>query len=146
MKYLSSYPDLVKEWHPTKNGDLTPENITHGSHKKVWWLCNKGHSHYSTVSNRTSKNATGCPECSGNKVGEDNNLLALFPEVAKEWHPTKNSSFTPSQVSYGSEKKVWWLCPKGHTYDSQVNHRTRKDSRGCPYCSGRRTLNLDLFK
>jgi len=43
-------------------------------------------------------------------------------------------------------KKNWWLCPKGHTYDSQVNHRTRKDPRGCPYCSGRRTLNLDLFK
>ena len=24
-KYLSSYANLVKEWHPTKNGDLTPD-------------------------------------------------------------------------------------------------------------------------
>ena len=41
---LTSYPHLVKEWHPTMNGDLTPEDITHGSKKKVWWLCSKGHS------------------------------------------------------------------------------------------------------
>ena len=54
-RYLSSYPELVKEWHPTKNGDLTPKDVTHGSSKKIWWLCSKGHSHYSTVSNRTSK-------------------------------------------------------------------------------------------
>ena len=48
-RYLSSYPELVKEWHPTKNGDLTPKDVTHGSSKKIWWLCSKGHSHYSTV-------------------------------------------------------------------------------------------------
>jgi hypothetical protein len=35
---LSSIPHLVKEWHPTKNGDLTPDDFTHGSNKKVWWL------------------------------------------------------------------------------------------------------------
>ena len=35
MKYLSSYPDLVKERHPTKNGNLTSENVTYGSSKKV---------------------------------------------------------------------------------------------------------------
>ena len=65
---LSSYPHLVKEWHPTKNGELTPDVFTHGSGKKVWWLCSKGHSHDSTISNRTSKNPTGCPYCSGNKT------------------------------------------------------------------------------
>ena len=42
---LSSYPHLVKEWHPTKNGELTPDDFTHGTHKKVWWLCSKGHTY-----------------------------------------------------------------------------------------------------
>ena len=65
---LSSYPHLVKEWHPTKNGELTPNNLTHGSNKKVWWLCSKGHSYDSIICNRTSKNPTGCPYCSGNKT------------------------------------------------------------------------------
>ena len=34
-KLLSSYPHLVKEWHPTKNGDLTPNDVTHGVEKKA---------------------------------------------------------------------------------------------------------------
>ena len=34
---LTPYPHLVKEWHPTKNGDLTPKDVTYGSNKKVWW-------------------------------------------------------------------------------------------------------------
>ena len=121
-KYLSSYPELVKEWHPTKNGDLTPKDVTHGSSKKIWWLCSKGHSHHSTVSNRTSKNATGCPECSGNKVGKDNNLQALFPKIAKEWHPTKNGNLTPKDLTHGTSKKVWCLFIKKETYIYQMKY------------------------
>ncbi|MFC1488156.1 zinc-ribbon domain-containing protein, partial [Thermoproteota archaeon] len=37
------YPDLAKEWHPTKNGDLSIFNVFPKSHKKVWWKCNQGH-------------------------------------------------------------------------------------------------------
>jgi len=35
-------PALAEEWH-TKNGDLTPCNVTPGANKKVWWKCSKGH-------------------------------------------------------------------------------------------------------
>ena len=133
---LTSYPNLVKEWHPTKNGELTPNDFTHGSGKKVWWLCSKGHSHDSTISNRTH-NQTGCPYCSGNKVGKDNNLEAVFPEIAKEWHPTKNGELTPKDFTHGTAKKVWWLCPKGHSYYSKINARTAMKTN-CHYCSGRK--------
>ena len=37
--YLTAYPYLIEQWHPEKNGDLDPATVTHGSHKKVWWLC-----------------------------------------------------------------------------------------------------------
>ncbi|MDC1386348.1 zinc-ribbon domain-containing protein [Candidatus Thioglobus sp.] len=144
---LSSYPNLVKEWHPSKNGELTPNDITHGSDKKVWWLCSEGHSYDAAISKRTRKKRiydtgtrlkkegpTGCPYCTGQKVGEDNNLLAVFPEIAKEWHPTKNGDFIPADITYGSTKKVWWLCSKGHSYDAAINSRTNRKS-GCPKCS-----------
>ena len=130
---LTSYPHLVKEWHPTMNGDLTPEDITHGSKKKVWWLCSKGHSFDSMPNSRTSRK-TGCPYCSGRRVGEDNNLLHLFPEIAKEQHPTKNGELTTNQVTSQSSKKAWWLCPKGHSHESVVKHRTLDKSK-CPQCS-----------
>jgi hypothetical protein len=44
-KYLTSYTHLVKEWHPTKNGDHKPENFTHGSSKVFWWKCSKCDDH-----------------------------------------------------------------------------------------------------
>ena len=62
-KFLSEYPELIKEWHPTKNGELKPSEVTFGSGKKVWWLCPKGHEYDSIISNRTGKNKSGCPHC-----------------------------------------------------------------------------------
>ena len=114
MKYLSSYPDLVNEWHPNKNGELTPQHFTHGSSKKVWWLCSKVHSFDSVIYARTGKQRNGCPYCAGKKSSEDYNLQKLFPEIAKEWHPTKNGKLTPKECTQGSDKKVWWICPKNH--------------------------------
>ena len=60
--------------------------------------------------------------------------MSLFPKVASEWHPTKNGELKPDEVSHGSHKKVWWLCPKGHPYDSIIKDRTGKGS-SCPQCS-----------
>jgi very-short-patch-repair endonuclease/uncharacterized protein YlaI len=130
---LSSYPDLVKQWHPTKNGELTPNNITHGAHKKVWWLCSNGHSYNQIIKNKTILNY-GCPQCSGRIASENNNLSIQYPKVASEWHPTKNKEFKATEVTYGSEKKAWWLCPKGHSYKATINNRTLRQS-GCPQCS-----------
>ena len=141
---LFLFPDIAKEWHPTKNGKLRPNEFTRGSEKKVWWLCSKGHSYSSAIGGRTGRNR-GCPYCSGREASDDNNLLILFPKVAKEWHPTKNKGLTPSKVTSKSSKKAWWLCPKGHNYKTVINYRTGKNT-GCPYCAGQKSLNLDLFK
>ena len=62
-KLLSEYPELVSEWHPTKNGELKPEEFAGRSGKKVWWLCPKNHDYESIISNRTSKKPSGCPHC-----------------------------------------------------------------------------------
>ena len=134
-KFLSEYPDLIREWHPKKNGDSKPENFTHGSGKKVWWLCPKGHDYDIRIKERTKKfKPQGCPYCSGNRVGEDNNLLSLFPKIASEWHPTKNGDSRPEEFTHGSSQKVWWLCPKGHNYDSVIGKRTQENPTGCPHC------------
>ena len=134
---LSSYPDLVKEWHPTKNGDLTPSAFTHATKRKVWWLCSEGHSFETEARNRTRR-SMGCPECPTHRPNSSNNLLLLFPEIAKEWHPTKNKDLKPNQVAAPPRNKAWWLCSKGHSYETNIGNRTRwKDSK-CPYCLHRR--------
>jgi hypothetical protein len=126
-KLISEYPELIKEWHPTKNGELKPEDFTHGNGKKVWWLCQKGHSYDSSCNDRTRKGRPrGCQECKS--------LDFLFPEISKELHPTKNGKIKPEELSGRSHKKVWWLCPKGHSYSSTIHNRTSKDKKGCPHC------------
>ena len=57
------FPDLVKEWNKTKNGDLKPQSMLPHSGKKVWWKCAEGHEWETTINRRTSGKGTGCPIC-----------------------------------------------------------------------------------
>lgn len=61
---VTTHPEIAKEWHPTLNGDLTPDKVSRGHGKKVWWKCPLGHDYEATPNHRTSgKNPTSCPEC-----------------------------------------------------------------------------------
>ena len=132
------YPKIAKEWHPTKNGNLKPEGVTVGSDKKVWWKCPKGEDHEWKVSVAHRSRGRGCPFCAGKRASKDYNLAVLSPDLAKEWHPTKNGNLKPEGVTVGSDKKVWWKCSrrKAHEWESTVANRFY--GRGCPFCSGRR--------
>ena len=60
-------PGLASQWHPLKNGDLKPEDVTPGSGKKVWWLCEKGHEWQEKV--YLQDRSQGCPFCHKEKMG-----------------------------------------------------------------------------
>ena len=120
------HPDLVKEWHPIKNGDLMPEDISSGSGKEVWWLCPEGHT-YSMVVNQRTKRGYGCPYCSGHRaIRGINDLATANPELSEEWNYEKNNNLTPYDVTAGSHKKVWWLCGKGHPYEQFIIKRANR--------------------
>lgn len=128
-------PELVKEWHPTQNGNLKPESFTRMSEKKVWWRCINGHSWKSAISNRTS--GSGCPYCSGRQaVRGYNDFLTLHPELALEWNYEKNTGVYPFDVLEYSNRKVWWKCSKGHEWKAVIGNRTA--GSGCPICTGRK--------
>ncbi len=129
------FPKIAKEWHPTKNGDLTSSDVVSGSGKKVWWICSKGHEYQQSVLQRTSI-GQGCPICTNQKILIGyNDLATTHPEIAKEWHPTKNGDLTPSDVIAGSKRKIWWICSKEHEYEQSLDKRTQRGF-SCPYCSG----------
>jgi len=127
-------PELAVEWNYEKNKDLSPKMVVPGSLKKVWWKCSLGHEWQETVVKRTAQ-GYNCPFCSSHKVLAGFNDLAIkYPDVAKEWHPTKNGSLTPREVSASSKKKAWWICSKGHEWQAVIGSRT--DLRaGCPICN-----------
>ncbi len=136
-------PDIAKEWHPTKNGCLTPLDVVPGCHKRVWWVCKKDKRHEwcATIKSRALAK-TGCSICRGLRVIPSTSLVALFPDVALEWHPSKNGDLTPNDVGPGSNKKVWWKCPKGvdHEWKVSVFYRTKGNSK-CPVCLNQKCVS-----
>ncbi|SHI64097.1 zinc-ribbon domain-containing protein [Pseudobutyrivibrio xylanivorans] len=42
-----------------------------------------------------------------------NDLQSKYPSIAGEWSYDRNGDITPDLVSYGSKKRVWWVCPQG---------------------------------
>jgi hypothetical protein len=61
-----------------------------------------------------------------------------FPELVGEWDGQRNGDLSPADVSAGSGRRVWWICPLGndHRWRAKPNNRTR--GTGCPFCANRR--------
>ena len=134
---LKLYPELAKEWHPTKNGNLKPEHTKPSSNKLVWWICPKGHEYQLDVYHRTER-GNGCPYCSSHRVLHGfNDLETINPSLAAQWNYSKNI-IKPSEVTNASSKKVWWICSKGHEWEASISKRA--SGRGCPYCFGQKVL------
>ena len=77
------HPELITEWSE-KNLPLTPDDITFGSNKKVWWKGTCGHEWQTSVKARS--NGEKCPICSGARViAGINDLATLEPLLAKQW-------------------------------------------------------------
>ncbi|MCD8109318.1 MAG: sigma-70 family RNA polymerase sigma factor [Clostridiales bacterium] len=151
MSLQEAYPEIAMEWHPDKNGTLTPDQVSCEINKAVWWYkpyddpVTGKHFDFEWKSNiqyRIKKRA-GCPYLSNHPSTWTgfNDLETRYPEIAAEWHPVKNGSLKPCQVLYRTKRKVWWLLPyddpdTGEHYEFEweetVENRTQKN-RGCPY-------------
>ena len=58
------YPDIAAEWHPTLNGEKTPDNTAPSSNDRVWWKCATcGNVYLQKVDNRTGYKHAGCNKC-----------------------------------------------------------------------------------
>lgn len=134
-------PQTAAEWHPTLNGTLTPDDVTVGSSRSVWWICSEcGHIWLAAISDRTTQ-SKGCPKCAYKLRASKNSrpivgitdLQSQHPEIAAEWHPSKNGQLTPQDVRRGSKTVVWWLGRCGHEWKQAVYARTSMN-QGCPTC------------
>ena len=132
--FASLHPELIAQWHWEKNLDLEPNQVGEGSQRAVWWKCEKEHEWIASIRSRVF--GGGCPVCSNRKIIVGvNDLGTTHPNVAAEWHPTKNGQLTPQQIVYGTARKVWWKCGYGHEWQAYVFNRAR--GVGCPVCAGR---------
>ncbi len=133
--FATEYPELLKELDLIKNKNLDPENLTPRANQKVWWKCQKGHSWQATITNRTRKQYNNsCPYCTNRKLCNENSLALLRPDIAQDWHPTKNGTLTPKDVIAGGGTKVWWRCKHSHDWQATVGTRVHNGT-GCSKCA-----------
>jgi hypothetical protein len=125
------YPNIGAEWHPDRNGDLTPEEVGPGSTRLVWWLCPRDHDYQTPILKRTGPDKAGCRICSGRKlVSGVNDLATRYSAIARDWDVRRNG-MPASQVVPGCQLR-WWTCSYGHTQHQSFGNRLK--SGGCTLC------------
>ena len=125
-------PPLAKEVSP--NSKIKATEVTLFSNRKILWKCDKGHEWEAVVAHRSD--GCGCPYCSNRKILPGfNDLATTNPGLAKK--VSLNSEIKATEVMTFSNKKLLWVCNRGHEWEATVNSRSNKGC-GCPYCSGRR--------
>ncbi len=133
----SKNPELAKQWHPNKNLLLTPNDVSSGSGKKIWWLCSNNHEWNAVINSRSR--GMGCPYCAGQRPTKDRNFATEYPELLKELDFIKNKNLDPKTLSPRTPQKVWWKCEKNHSWQATITNRTRKQyNNSCPYCTNRK--------
>ena len=126
-----NFQSLVSEWDFDKNS-MSPNEISYGSNKKVWWTCSEGHSYDMSPKIRTRKGKEqNCPYCSNRRIDQTNSIRTLKRWV-KEWN-FKRIKNSPDSLGISSNFNVWWVCMEGHEWFSP-NDRPMYDT-GCPNCS-----------
>lgn len=133
----AEYPELAKQWHPTKNGSLNPKDVTYGSGIRAWWKCSNNHEWEAVINSR--RQGSGCPYCAGQKPTTERNFATAYPELLNEIDWEKNKNFDPYKLTPRANQKIWWKCEKGHSWEATITNKTRKGYNGdCPYCLNRK--------
>ncbi len=132
---LKIYPKLAKQWHPTKNGNLCPSDITPSSGKKVYWKCDISDDHEWIASANSRVNMTNmlsCPFCTGRKICKSNCFETTHQYLLDSWDYNKNT-LKPSEITYSAHKIIYWICQKGHSW--QAPPYSRVMGKNCPECN-----------
>ena len=134
-------PDIANEWHPSKNGQLSPLSVSVSSNKMAWWLCSRGHEYRTSINHRTGRNQM-CPICQNRTIipGENDAMSYCkkhhLQSLIDDWDELKNNKdcIYMDQVAPGSILRVWWKCSKcGYEWRNAINNRVKKKHM-CPNC------------
>jgi hypothetical protein len=120
-----THPKLLDEWDFANNNHIDPIEITQGSDKSLWWLCENGHSWNASIVSRLKGNKK-CHACLS--------LGFRFPYLLNEWDFEKNTEIDPMLVHAGTKKKAWWKCLNGHQWETSINNRSGDKKSNCPIC------------
>lgn len=130
---LRHYPYALKFFDRKANKDVDLTWLD--TRTKVHWKCPKASDHiwYQVFYKNRAQDAF-CPFCSNRKASKTNCLAKSYPELAEQWHPSKNGKLTPQMVTPGSEFLAWWKCLYcQYSWKAKICNRVT-NLTGCPDC------------
>lgn len=130
---LHNFPKVLRLFDKEKNKGLNTHRLT--TTMDIWWKCTQGPDHSWCKPFRKKSASMRCPFCSFRLSSVTNTLDRLYPEIAKELHPTRNGKLKAKDIPAKKNYKVWWRCSKNsrHVWEATVANRTQNGS-GCPTC------------
>lgn len=144
------YPALASQWHPTRNGDRSPDQYTPNSNEKFWWRCSENDEHeWEAVI--ASRHKAGCPICYNDRhlkywvEQEDGSrrpmLLRDRPELFTELVADESERSDLGELYVGSGQKLNWSCRKCHQQWSNTLRKRAIRGQSCTYCANQTTYS-----
>lgn len=125
---LSTLKALAAEWHQTKNLPLTPDHVTMGSDKCVWWTYKCGHEGIQRIKRRAIR-GDGCRQCSRTRGKTHNEYISRVREVHGDGIRVTDT-YTKNNV------KIKHMCAKC-AFVWRAKPNMIMCGTGCPRCSRR---------
>jgi hypothetical protein len=132
------FPPLAAQWHPRKNGKLTPASVTAAHSSPVWWKCAVAPDHQWQAPVNRRMLHPHCPFCSGRRAAASNCLATTHPRLSRLWHRGRNRALRPEAVTARSYSRLWWRCPRGADHEWEARVVEVVNTNGfCRFCAGR---------
>lgn len=139
---FKTHGSFLQEWDYEKN-DIKPQEISYGSHKKVWWKCSDCNYSWNQTPYQRIKRRNGCPRCSGRVAHTGKNDIAtLYPEVIDFW--SDKNTLSPNKVKPGSGLEILWTCQQGHEWSLAPYVQLQNSIEFfCPRCRDSHTSQME---
>lgn len=155
------FPNLALHWDYKNNGELSPENLTPHSSKKIFFICQTcGTSFQRVVASISRSEYAECNSCSRIRAGKkhasatrENSIGERYPTIAHELLNDKNKDIDIYSIFPGSTKKYWWKCSScGELFIMSPNNRI--NGHACKKCGiksrskqrSKPVINLDTMQ
>lgn len=118
-------PLAASQWHPTKNGELTPTEVSGQSNRSAWWLCEAGHEWRATIYSRMR---AGCRKCSAGKHASkgEREVWELLKELGFDPEHSNRTAIVPLEIDlYIPELRIGIEYNGMYWHSEEVRHDPR---------------------
>lgn len=127
----SRYPSIAAEWHPEKNGAITPKMVSYGTPDKYWWKCLVCQREWSAAVVDRTTGGKGCSKCAKSQASKS---LKKKHEVFVEKLKEKNPNLEPIEEYQNTHTNILMRC-KICSYEWPAAPANLLRGRNCPKCS-----------